>query len=323
MSREKAQLMSTKLGQFKKAGKEYLYLCINKNCIPHSDELNKLSINFEKGYYKCWRCGIAGNIHKLIKRFSHDSSFVESWSSLDGTYSQKNLDSLFEDDKNDQNLENVEIELPENFESLIGNNCKHTIEAKNYLYSRGFTKKDIEFYKPGICRKGEFSGKVIFPSVNDKGRLNYFIARSYSGGIPYRKSDVSHRNIIFNELYIDWNKPIVLTEGVFDAVKVGYNAVPILGKLLNKNFKLFREIVINDPVVYLALDPDADNDALRIANDLTKFGVIVYKVNCKPFKDLGKMSKDEARDRIKSATLVNGNFLMTSLKTILGDSIND
>ena len=37
-------------------------------------------------------------------------------------------------------------------------------------------------------------------------------------------------NFIFNEHFVDWNKPLFLVEGVFDAIMLRRNAVPILGK---------------------------------------------------------------------------------------------
>ena len=43
--------------------------------------------------------------------------------------------------------------------------------------------------------------------------------------------------IIFNELYIDWNEDLTLTEGVFDAIIAGQNSVPILGSSLKQQVK--------------------------------------------------------------------------------------
>jgi hypothetical protein len=65
------------------------------------------------------------------------------------------------------------------------------------------------------------------------------------------------KNVVFNELFVDWDEPVILVEGLFDAIVAGQNAIPILGSTLREQSKLFQAIVINDSPVYLALDEDA------------------------------------------------------------------
>ena len=51
------------------------------------------------------------------------------------------------------------------------------------------------------------------------------------------------KNIIFNELYVDWDSDLVITEGIFDAIKAGPNSIPLLGSTVRENSKLFQKII--------------------------------------------------------------------------------
>ena len=55
---------------------------------------------------------------------------------------------------------------------------------------------------------------------------------------------------------INWNVPIVLCEGAFDAISIKRNAIPLFGKNISK--KLMQKLVTSEvKKVYLALDKDA------------------------------------------------------------------
>ena len=72
------------------------------------------------------------------------------------------------------------------------------------------------------------------------------------------------KNIVFNHLYVDWDSDVVLVEGVFDAIRAGTNAIPILGSSLNEDSVLFQEIIKNDATIYVALDPDAEKKVFKV-----------------------------------------------------------
>ena len=94
-------------------------------------------------------------------------------------------------------------------------------------------------------------------------------------------------------MWIEWNKPIILVEGAFDAIKSGANSIPLLGSSLRENSKLFQAIVQNSPPVYLALDSDARDKAAYIARRLMEYGVELYKIDLKEYNDVGEMTKEE------------------------------
>jgi hypothetical protein len=127
----------------------------------------------------------------------------------------------------------------------------------------------------------------------------------------------ARRDIIFNHLYLDFDEDLIITEGIFDAIVAGPNAVPILGSTLRENSKLFQEIAKNDTPVYIALDPDAEKKAMRLINNLLKYGIETYKVNIAPYSDVGEMKKKEFLTRKQNATIMNStNYLLRAIADI-------
>ena len=123
--------------------------------------------------------------------------------------------------------------------------------------------------------------------------------------------------MIFNHPYIDFDKDVVLVEGVFDATKVGQNAIPLLGSTLNENSKLFYEIVKNDSTVYLALDPDAHKKTSKIVSLFLKYDIQVFVIDVQPFSDVGEMTQQQFLQRKQTAVLLNiNNYLLSKIARI-------
>ena len=119
---------------------------------------------------------------------------------------------------------------------------------------------------------------VIIPSYDENGELNYFISRSFEKDafIKYRNPDCS-RDIIAFELFINWSSPLILCEGAFDALAIKRNAIPLLGKNLQKT--LLKKIITSEvEKIYIALDTDAIRQALQHCEYLMNQGKKVYLV---------------------------------------------
>jgi DNA primase len=171
------------------------------------------------------------------------------------------------------------------------------MKALKYLNSRGITQKDIRNWKIGYCTGGRYSGRIIIPSYNWDGNANYFIARSFvNHGRRYLNPPVG-RDIVFNELYVDWDEEVVLVEGVFDAIIAGSNAIPILGSTLRENSRLFQQIVLNDTPVYLALDKDAESKRNWIIKSFLRYDIELYIIDTSGCEDIGSMSREEFLQR--------------------------
>ena len=109
------------------------------------------------------------------------------------------------------------------------------------------------------------------------------------------------KNVIFNELFVDWNEPVILVEGLFDAITAGQNAIPILGSTLREESKLFQAIVLNDSPVYLALDEDAQKKSDFMIKTLFRYDVDIKVIDTTNVEDVGSMSKEQFNKRFASA----------------------
>ena len=164
-----------------------------------------------------------------------------------------------------------------------------------------------------IAFSGEYRNRIIVPSFDQDGDISYFIARSYSGDSFKYKNPKASKDITFNELYIDWNKDLVLVEGVFDALVAG-NAVPILGSTLREGSKLLRKIVWNDTPIYVALDPDAAAKERRIIEMLLRYDIELYKIDVSGYEDVGSMPKHIFNQRKNNAVFIDrDNYLLLDL----------
>lgn len=297
MSKQKLDIVKEILGEPQRSGNEFLFYCIY--CKHHK---KKLSLNLEKGKYKCWICDAAGPITRLVRK-NGTFNQLQVWRELTGQVEITDFENIFAT-QTENTIEEQLVTLPEEFISLCNRNTSLTsVQAKNYLLSRGIEKGDILRWKIGFCPSGDFGERIIVPSFNLDGKCNYFVGRTYTKNWKKYLNPPQGKDIIFNELMIDWDEDIILCEGVFDALKIN-NSIPILGSTLREDSKLFAQIVKNDSAIYLALDPDAEKKIEHLIESLLRYGIEIYKVEIKPFKDVGEMSKEEFLRRKASAKLI-------------------
>jgi DNA primase len=173
-----------------------------------------MSVNFAKGCYKCWVCSASGkNIYRLVRKFGTYQQ-RQKWLELEGRLDLNEFENIFAE-MNDVEEEQV-IELPEKFISLCNKRLPRSSKrVLNYLQLRGINREQILKWKIGYCDDGRFGGRVIIPSFNNDGNINYFIARSYVGHQRKYLNPTAEKDIIFNQLSVDWDSPVILVEGVF------------------------------------------------------------------------------------------------------------
>tara|TARA_R110002012_G_scaffold105665_4_gene246723 strand:- start:483 stop:1148 length:666 start_codon:yes stop_codon:yes gene_type:complete len=210
--------------------------------------------------------------------------------------------------------EKIVVTLPEEFISLTKRKDSYMSAAPTrYLKSRGIEREDILWWKIGYCPDGEYGKRVVVPSFDLDGKINYFIARLYNHDWMKYKNPPAERDFIFNELYLDWDKDITIVEGVFDAIKAT-NAIPLLGSTLRENSYSFQKIVENCDKVYIALDDDARAKEFKISKLFMSYGVDVYRIDTSGFGDVGEMDKETFQARKKTSTFVSlDNYLVEKL----------
>ena len=306
--KEAIKILNETLGDYRKTSKEEHYF----KCPACNHHKYKLAINLDKNAFHCWVCDYRGrNIRRLVRRFG---SFVQlqKWDGISNRSDLERFADLFVERRPEENK--TKVELPEEFISLTSNNIPATgIYALRYLEKRGITKADILKWKIGFCFSGEYRNRIIVPSFNENGDCSYFVARSYNGDSYKYKNPPASKDIVFNDLFVDWSNDLILTEGVFDAI-VAQNAVPILGSTLRSNAELIRKIVINDTPVYIALDPDATKKENRIIKMLLEYDIELYKIDVSGYEDVGSMSKEVFQERKNNASFIDrDNYLLLNL----------
>ena len=272
-------LLHSLLGKSKPSTKgNYAFHC--PFCKHHKP---KLEVDPKTGFYHCWTCQPATkgrNLTSLLKKLHASPSQLAE------------MRSYFPDGKGDL-LEKTYtvVQLPKEFIPLTQNSTKLSYrQAKAYLKGRGIVEEDILKYGIGYCETGRYANSVIIPSYDKNGRINYYISRSFERD-PARKYNAPSCNkneLIGFEYYINWRVPVILCEGIFDAIALKRNAIPLFGKTIPK--ALMMKLVESDvKTVYLALDNDALKEALKYSVDLLNLGKDVYliELNSKDPSEIG------------------------------------
>jgi len=255
----------------------------------------KLQVNIKTQYWHCWVCDAKGRkIQRLLKRLHVDSR------------KQKKLFEIYGDDyvvyNKDTVDERVELRLPSEFKSLLkvptGKIKPVYKKALKYAEERGITKEDITRYNIGYCDTGMYSNRIIIPSYDLDNRLNYFIARSIHSEekFKYKNPPVS-KNVIMFENQINWNEPITLVEGAFDAIAVKRNVIPILGKFIptKLNNAIFKNEVKS---INILLDEDAQQQALRYTMQFSNQGISTKNI-IPTDKDASEMGFSKINSKLK------------------------
>tara|TARA_B100001123_G_scaffold74689_3_gene84267 strand:+ start:90568 stop:91506 length:939 start_codon:yes stop_codon:yes gene_type:complete len=299
MNRQQAKkILHETFGYYSDKGNELLFAC--PACDHHK---RKLSVNLDKNAFKCWVCDYRGrNIRHLVRRFGSYRQ-LQKWDEISGRADLSGFDSLFM--VSSERNEKQKLDLPEEFETLTSTKIPATgTYAHKYLMSRGLSRSDIVRWKIGYCFSGEYRNRIIVPSFDEDGDVNYFMARSYNGDSYKYKNPKASKDVVFNELYVDWDTDLVLVEGIFDAIIAG-NGVPILGSTLRSDSRLIQKIVRNDTPVYVALDSDAADKERKIIQTLLKYDVELYKIDVSGYEDVGSMSKEIFTERKRDAAFVD------------------
>jgi DNA primase len=181
-----------------------------------------------------------------------------------------NLTNPYNKDKMGNTQEVYEdIKIPQGYRSVAeGSSLSPQYkEAYNYLIKRGITKDMMVKYNLGYTTEGPYSHRIIVPSYDKDGELNYFVARSYvRTKLKYKNPKVQKENIMFNEHTINWNEDIYLVEGVFDMFFLP-NAIPLLGKNVSDYMwsMLYEKAKKN---IIICLDGDAWESAMILYKKL-------------------------------------------------------
>lgn len=235
-------------------------VCAEEKGLETGDGKGNLEINYIRHVYKCWACGETYGTHgplgKLFDKF--------------GSKQQKKIYNLIKPEElKKEEAKRPRLRYPEGYTKFKDSNPRFIphIEAYKYLKSRGITDDMIEKFNIGYTVKGDFAYRIIVPSFNSEGHLNYFIGRAWTKRKDkYKNPSVPKDEIIFNEGLIDWTKDVFLVEGVFDSFFLT-NPIVMLGKKMSR---LLFETLYNraEGNIIVCTDGDAWDDGMKIYDEL-------------------------------------------------------
>ena len=240
-----------------------------------SHHKQKLQVNIKTQKWHCWVSNTGGRtLFQLLKKINAPHKHFDELRELVG-------DSPKYKKKTDSKINDV-VQLPTEFKPLWnGEDSIVKRHALSYLYKRNIDDSDILKYNIGYCDEGLYSNRIIIPSYDSEGTLNFFVGRDfYSSKMKYRNSPTT-KDIIGFDLFINWDEPIILCEGVFDAMAFKRNAIPLFGKTVMKTLQK-KIIDFGVKTIYLALDNDATVDAVKISDNFINNGI---KVKMMEFKE--------------------------------------
>ena len=261
----------------------------------------KLQVNIETGKWHCWVSNQGGhNLFQLLKQVNADRILFKELSDAVGS-------TYYTSDKKDD--KQIILNLPKEATPLWnGGDSVQKLHALKFIMERGLTMEDVVRYNLHYCLNGVYQNRIIVPSYDSNGQLNYFVGRDfYKGGMKYKNPPIP-KDIIGFDLYIDWSQPIVLCEGVFDAIAIKNNSIPLFGKTILP--KLFEKILTKKVKhIIISLDEDAFQDSLKMIKKFFDNGISVNFVKLTN-SDPSDLGYKKMIDKLETSTEVNFKELM-------------
>jgi len=293
-----------------------------------------LEVNFQIQRFHCWKCGdtdnMKGKISYLIKRYGNSTlykSYVDEIESIRRTslydfnlYSGITMDVVDE----------VQLKLPKTYKKLnlqtapkrVVEYCKKRRIDQNIIdkFNIGYTSWDNE--------ESAWRNRLIIPSYNSFGELNYFVGRDYmppkkhiikkesEEKTPdlnifntyerpkYKNCDADKKEVVFQESKIDTDADIILVEGAIDCI-YGPNTISMLGKVLTKDSELYRFLYNKaNARIIICLDNDTKIEETKKIYNLLNFGRLkdkIYYIHLNIYKDFGELYEQFGKNGIITA----------------------
>lgn len=250
---------------------------IRLNCPYCVDRVGKedtgqcLSVSAATGWFGCWRCGAKGKIRT-------PEYLISGW------YDVAPL-----------SYEPKVMPEPDGFIPLWkdpGASAVSTRAAREYLTDKRHVPEEIwGDLQLGCCLDGRFADRVIVPVISPKGvwigwvgrsiRCKSRVSRTYMNAPGMALGGVG---ALYNQsaLAVQTDKPVLVVEGVFDAISLWPDAVAVLGKPTEDQVATLIGSV--RPVV-IVLDGDSWAEAEMLSLKLRMYSVRAGFVRLPPCKD--------------------------------------
>lgn len=242
----------------------------------HRDTKRNFAVNLESGYWACWRCERTGWLDK-VPEYSAPAVITTKVK------------------------HELRPELPDGSVYLASHDGRRAMsldDAREYLLcTRTLTWLQIEHYKIHACLGGYYAGRIVFP-VTRKGEPHGFVARAWGrADRAYLYPRGFDRGVFYNgdALDEDTDQPLFLVEGIFDALRVGTDAIACLGKPTREQVAQLKGLK-HRPVV-VAMDSDAWRTGSHLAMSLRLHGVRATALRLPPGEDPDSLSSEWIREK--------------------------
>jgi len=285
------------------AEKDGVNVCVKcPKCGKQGSQKKKLVIKIDDGKFHCWVCGLKGtNIMYLFRKYApaHASKVSDVFGSSKST--------LFSIDS-EEDEQNIDLSKDLDGFVFLGdvkqNSDPDLKDVVRYARKRGITTSMMWRYRLGACTLGQMRRRLIIPSFDRSGVLNFYSAREIDGTsrMKYINAPIPKKEVIFNEIMIDWTKPIILVEGPLDAIIGGQNVICLLGSHLSEDSEVFKQIIKSNSTVYMSLDHDAKKNSEKISKMLSSFDIKVMEIALPEDKDVADLGREKFKKLVEEAT---------------------
>lgn len=211
------------------------------------DRRGSLGVNTENGFFHCFKCEAKGR----LDGFSEDDDFFDTPPVTNA----------------------AEVALPAEFAKLYDREGLRSLSlntARSYLAKRGLDPAVLRAAGVGACVEGRYAGRVVVPITNAEGRSVGFSARAWikKHPVPYLyPPEMDRAAVIYNEaaLRVETDLPVMIVEGVLDALALWPDAAAVLGK--PSDWQVDRLVEAARPVA-VVFDGDAWEEGWSFAQKL-------------------------------------------------------
>lgn len=250
-----------------------------------------LSLDYYSPYdtyvFKCYRCEKTGNIVNLYS-FLKGCSYREANLYLqDKKYDPEYLKNTILGNKFISKRESVEID--QDLDIDLSKDCYSiTDEPMSKIGQKAIEKlkefkenrkipDDLPLY---IAHSGRYKSRIIIP-IYIGSKLVYFQGRSIYDEITpkYLNPRVEKKEIVLNIDKFDFNKYIIVNEGIIDAYMVGKQGTCVIGGYLDWDYIEKMKRQTKEGIIVCLDNPRTDKNAIKVLKKLLFYGINKFKSN--------------------------------------------
>jgi hypothetical protein len=248
-----------------------------------ADKRQSLGIKPSIEFFQCFKCGTRGRLPEQEDLFQPVVEEIKTPVAEDIKIIREAFEPLWTDDS----WNSIFLETP------VG-----------YLKGRGVSREIVRDAQIGAALSGWFAGRVVVPVLDlDERTWLGFSARDWTDKqkLRYRyPRGMERAKFLYNQvaLYRESDHPVMIVEGVFDALPYWPDAVACLGKPGELHTRLLCEEDVKRPIA-VCLDGDAWEEGWALSEVLKLYGRQAGYVRLPPCMDPNTVDKVWLKEEVK------------------------